>query len=131
MASKQITQEDLLRMKNEIIKEDTERRHEDRRKAQIQECVVDDLKTENALLKQSQSIMSDNLKEIKNSQKEMIWKMDLFISKANETFVTKQEHQESHQENKTKIARLEIAIVIFLISVSGYFLNLFSSHYFK
>jgi len=107
MTPKQITHEYLsnmeLRIKAELTKEETDRRHEDRRKAQEIYLIVDDVKIDNALLKQSQTNMSKTLEKIEEWQKELNIKFDIFINKANDTFATKKDQE----EDEKKISELE------------------------
>ena len=103
MPPKQITHDDLLRLKSEIVAEDTERRHEDRHKAQQYYCFVDDIKTENALLKQSHSTMSNDIKDTKEVCEKILTKIDWFHA----TFVTKEEHKIAHTANEKKIEKIE------------------------
>ena len=103
MWPKQVTHEDLLRLKSDIEKEDTERRHEDRRKAQQYYVYVDDIKTENALLKQSHSTMANDIKETKETCEKILTKIELF----HHTFVTKEEHKIAHTANEKKIEKIE------------------------
>lgn len=103
MASKQITNDDLNSLEIRITKEQTDRRHEDREKMQKYYCFVDDIKTDNALLKQSHSTMAKTLEKIEEGQKELNTKFDLFISKAHETFATK----DDHKNNEKKILEIE------------------------
>ena len=74
MVNKAITQADLANLeksiKLEISKEQTELRHEDRKK--LSDCiwVVDTLKTDSALSKQSHITMVENQEELKEMMKE-------------------------------------------------------------
>lgn len=64
MVPKVVTHNDLNSLELKITKEQTDRRHEDREKMQKYYCFVDDIKTDNALLKQSHSVMAKTLEKI-------------------------------------------------------------------
>lgn len=75
MAEKQITREDLqnleIKVKSDISKEQMELRHEDRKKLQEYYYMVDDLKTDSALSKQSFITMTKSIDEMKQMMKDL------------------------------------------------------------
>lgn len=106
MVNKAITHSDLQNLKNElkldISKEQTELRHEDRKK--LSDCIwkVDELDKKSAVNDNILKNMSTNFQEMKDSFDKLVTKIELFPDK----FATK----EDHKENWLKISALEKAL---------------------
>ena len=102
MVTKAITQSDLNALeksiKLEINKEQTELRHEDRKK--LSDCiwVVDTLKTDSALSKQSHITMVENQEELKEMMKEWFKEIKEDFKSMYNIFVTKEEHKANKVE---------------------------------
>ena len=103
MAKKEITIEDLYKLEIKITDDQMKARHELRQDVQKWFLEIDEIKTDSALLKQSNMVMTKTLEKIEQGQKELTSKFDLFISKAHETFATK----EDHKKNEIKITEIE------------------------
>lgn len=101
--------------KEDIVKAKDER-HRMAWEIQRSFVMIDDIKTDNLLLKQSHSNMADKLEKIENTCNKIIEKIDLF----KDTFVTKEAHKEAHEENKSKISRLENWVLALLVSLALY-----------
>lgn len=71
--------------------------------------------------------MEDNIKEIKDTIGGIFLKLDNY----NERFISKEEHKELHNENKSRIARIEYGVIALLISLAAYLLTMAGSHIFK
>lgn len=106
MVQKTINTSDLQNLKNElkleISKEQTELRHEDRKK--LSDCIwkVDELDKKSAVNDNILKNMSTNFQEMKDSFDKLVTKEELFLDK----FATK----EDHKENWLKISALEKAL---------------------
>lgn len=101
-----ITQNDLnnleIRVKSEISKEQTELRHEDRKK--LSDCIwkVDELDKKSAVNDNVLKNMSTNFQEMKDSFDKLVTKIEWFPDR----FATK----EDHKENSVKISGIEKAL---------------------
>ena len=106
MAEKAITTSDLQNLKNEIkleiSKEQTELRHEDRKK--LSDCIwkVDELDKKSAVNDNVLKNMSTNFQEMKDSFDKLVTKIEWFPDR----FATK----EDHKENSVKISGIEKAL---------------------
>ena len=106
MAEKAINTSDLQNLKNEIkleiSKEQTELRHEDRKK--LSDCVwkVDELDKKSAVNDNVLKNMSTNFQEMKDSFDKLVTKIEWFPDR----FATK----EDHKENSVKISGIEKAL---------------------
>lgn len=119
-----ITQNDLANLENkikiEISKEQTELRHEDRKKLSDCVWVVDSLKTDSALSKQSFTTMEKNQEELKVMIKELTSYIKEEMKAMHNVFATKEdlapikEKQKSHDEI---INRVVWGIVIAFLSL--------------
>lgn len=87
-----VTDKNLLELQVKINKEQQDARHQQNNKIQELSFMIDDIKTDNTLLKQTTNIMKEDIKEIKDDIKKL--SIDL-----KETFVTK----EAHNETKNKV----------------------------
>lgn len=74
--SDKVTYSDLLSMKNEITKEQTEYRHDDRRKMQEALIVLDDIKEERLLSNHIIENMQKDIQEIKTTLNTLVDKLD-------------------------------------------------------
>lgn len=122
MVNKAITQADLANLeksiKLEISKEQTELRHEDRKK--LSDCiwVVDTLKTDSALSKQSHITMVENQEELKEMMKEWFKEIKSEFKSMYDIFATKIEHQ----ANKVEIESIKAThskVMTWLIGTVG------------
>lgn len=101
-----ITQNDLnnleIRVKSEISREQTELRHEDRKK--LSDCIwkVDELDKKSAVNDNVLKNMSTNFQEMKDSFDKLVTKIEWFPDR----FATK----EDHKENSVKISGIEKAL---------------------
>lgn len=106
MVTKAITQADLANLeksiKLEISKEQTELRHEDRKK--LSDCIwkVDELDKKSAVNDNVLKNMSTNFQEMKDSFDKLVTKIEWFPDR----FATK----EDHKENSVKISGIEKAL---------------------
>lgn len=106
MVTKALTHSDLQNLKNEIklevSKEQTELRHEDRKK--LSDCIwkVDDLDKKSAVNDNILKNMTDNFQEMKESFDKLVTKIEWFPDR----FATK----EDHRENSSKISGIEKAL---------------------
>jgi len=95
--SENATKEDLLKLELKMDKSSTKERHEI--KWLIQKYVIsnDDNKTDQALIKQTQNSMKENIKEIKQDIKEWFKDIKKSFEKLPEHFATKAEHKENQK----------------------------------
>ena len=103
MAINQIDLNNLeIRVKSEISKEQTELRHEDRKK--LSDCIwkVDELDKKSAVNDNVLKNMSTNFQEMKDSFDKLVTKIEWFPDR----FATK----EDHKENSVKISGIEKAL---------------------
>lgn len=105
-----MTQADLLnleqRIKIEINKEQTELRHEDRKKSSVYFFKVDELEKTSAVTSNILSNMADNFAELKEMVKEWFKETNNKIDSFPDRFATKQEHK----ENVSQIEKLSKAL---------------------
>ncbi len=100
-----ITQNDLsnleIRVKSEISKEQTELRHEDRKK--LSDCIwtVDSLKTDSALSKQSFTTMTKSIEKLEQVVVDGFKEIREEFKSMNTIFATKVEHQANKLEIET------------------------------
>ena len=115
MVNKAITQSDLNTLeksiKLDITKEQTELRHEDRKKLSEYYYIVDGLKTDSALSKLSLTNMTKNFQEMKDSFDKLVTKIEWFPDR----FATK----EDHKENSSKISGIEKALDNINLKIAG------------
>ncbi len=103
MAINQIDLNNLeIRVKSEISREQTELRHEDRKK--LSDCIwkVDELDKKSAVNDNVLKNMSTNFQEMKDSFDKLVTKIEWFPDR----FATK----EDHKENSVKISGIEKAL---------------------
>ena len=103
MAINQIDLNNLeIRVKSEISREQTELRHEDRKK--LSDCIwkVDELDKKSAVNDNVLKNMSTNFQEMKDSFDKLVNKIEWFPDR----FATK----EDHKENSVKISGIEKAL---------------------
>lgn len=105
MSEKPITREDLqnleIRVKSDISKEQTELRHEDRKKLQEYYYMVDDLKTDSALSKQSFATMTKSIEKLEQVVVDGFKEIREEFKSMNTIFATKVEHQANKLEIET------------------------------
>lgn len=105
-----VTQNDLnnleIRIKSDISKEQTELRHEDRKKASNYYFKVDELEKSSAVNSNTLKYMTESIEKLERVVtewfKEVNQKIDWFQTK----FATKEEHK----ENGAKISKIETAL---------------------
>lgn len=107
MVSKAITQTDLnnleTRIKLDVSKEQTEYRHWDRAKMQTYYNIVDDLKTDSALTKQSLTNMTNSIEKLEKVVIDWFKEMKDELKLMHNIFATKEEHQ----ANKLEITEIK------------------------
>lgn len=98
MVAKQVTFLDLSNLENKITKEQTELRHEDRKK--LSDCiwVVDTLKTDSALSKQSLDNMEKKQDELKEMMKDGFREIKEELKIMYTIFATKEETRANNAE---------------------------------
>lgn len=101
MVTKQVTFLDLSNLENKITKEQTEYRHDDRKK--LSECMwtVDSLKTDSALSKQSFTTMTKSIEKLEQVVVDGFKEIREEFKSMNTIFATKAEHQANKLEIET------------------------------
>ena len=94
-----VTSEDLLKLKIELTDEQRKTKHETNNAIQKYISSLDEYKTNQALLQQTQTSMKEDIKEIKIDLKQIINKFDNLPTH----FATKEEHK----NNSTRIDKIE------------------------
>lgn len=94
-----VTSEDLLKLKIELTDEQRKAKHETNNAIQKYISSLDEYKTNQALLQQTQTSMKEDIKEIKTDLKQIINKFDTLPTH----FATKEEHK----NNSTRIDKIE------------------------
>lgn len=123
-----VTQNDLnnleTKIKLDISKEQTEYRHWDRAKMQTTYNIVDELKTDVALSKQSLTNMTNSIEKLEEVVKEWFTEMKNEFKIITNTFVKKEDYKENHEHILNKTNNLEKAldnINLKIAGVSGWF----------
>lgn len=102
-----VTQNDLnnleTKIKLDISKEQTDLRHWDRSKMQSYFNIVDDLKTDSALSKQSLTNMNNSIEKLEEVVKEWFKEIKDELKLMHNVFATKEEHQ----ANKLEITEIK------------------------
>ncbi len=102
MVTKVITQADLANLeksiKLDISKEQTELRHEDRKKLSEYYYIVDELKTDSALSKQSLTNMTNSIEKLERVVTDWFKEIKEEFKAMNTIFATKVEHQANKVE---------------------------------
>lgn len=102
-----VTQKDLdnleTKVKLDISKEQTDLRHWDRAKMQAYYNIVDDLKTDSALSKQSFTNMNNSIEKLEEVVKEWFKEIKEELRAMHNIFSTKEEHN----ANKVEIAEIK------------------------
>lgn len=80
-----------------------------------------------AVLQNNQTIMAQDIRDIKETTKTILNKIDWF----KDIFVTKVDHTEKHSENKKRIERIEYAVFLLLLSLSGYLITMAAAKIFQ
>ena len=127
MTEKTVTQSDLNNLEIKITKEQQELRHKNNDKLQEYYYIVDDLKTDSALSKQSFMTMTKSIEKLEKVVTDWFERVNSKI----DWFQDKFSSREDHKENVSKIATIErsldninlkiawvsggFAVVIFLI----------------
>lgn len=97
-----VTQNDLnnleTKIKLDISKEQTDLRHWDRSKMQSYYNIVDDLKTDSALSKQSLTNMNNSIGKLEEVVKEWFKEIKDELKSMHNVFTTKEEHQANKLE---------------------------------
>jgi len=122
MVTKAITQSDLNALeksiKLEINREQTELRHEDRKKLSDSIWIVDELRTDNALTKQSLENMEKKQDEMMVMMKEWFKEIKYELNTMYVIFATKEEHKASKTEIQ-EIRNTHSKIITWVIGTVG------------
>jgi len=122
MVNKTITQSDLNALeksiKLEINREQTELRHEDRKKLSDSIWIVDELRTDNALTKQSLENMEKKQDEMMVMMKEWFKEIKYELNTMYVIFATKEEHKASKTEIQ-EIRNTHSKIITWVIGTVG------------
>lgn len=98
-----VTNEDLLKLKIELTDEQRKAKHETNNTIQKYISILDDYKTNQALLQQTQTSMKEDIKEIKTEIKEGFKEIKEAFENLPTHFATKDEHK----SNTTRIDKIE------------------------
>lgn len=101
MITKTINQSDLNTLELRITKEQQQIRHNQNNELQKYYNMVDDLKTDSALSKQSFTTMTKSIEEIKDMMKDLSKEIKEEIKSMHTIFATKVEHQANKDEIET------------------------------
>ena len=97
-----ITQNDLnnleTKIKLDVSKEQQDLRHEDRKKQQTYYLIVDELKTDSALSKQSLQSMTTSIEKLEEVVKDWFQEIKDEFKTMHTVFATKEEHQINKNE---------------------------------
>ena len=98
-----VTSEDLLKLKIELTDEQRKTKHETNNAIQKYISSLDEYKTNQALLQQTQTSMKEDIKEIKTEIKEGFKEIKQAFENLPTHFATKEEHK----SNSTRIDKIE------------------------
>ena len=117
-----VTQNDLnnleTKIKLDISKEQTDLRHWDRSKMQSYFNIVDDLKTDSALSKQSLTNMNNSIEKLEEVVKEWFKEIKDELKLMHNVFATKEEHQANKIEI-TEIKATHSKVITWVIGTVG------------